>query len=551
MAPSDGRAASVARWDWLMMLGCAVALTGLLTYPTVAKFDSAGRLNSDDGNFSIWNVAWVAHALLDDPAHLFDANIFYPNRHTLTYSELNLVAGALAVPVYAATRSALAGLNSAILIGLALSFVAMWALVRRLTGSAGAGLVAATGYTFSAYTSSHTAQIQLLMIFGFPLTMLAFHRLVDRPGVRAGIWLGGAVALTALACGYYGVYIAGVLGVATIAWAVRRPAYWIGLGAAAITTAALVLPVIVPYLRDRAADGVVRVTNTEELQSYSADVRAHLTSSTDLDVKWYGRLYKPGERQKEVLFPGIVLLLLAAVGLAGRGRPGQSGRTIGAYLALAVLAFWASFGPGAGLYSLLMRLLPGMSLLRVPARLAIVDIFALSVLAGFGYARLAGRRAWLAPALLIALAIELWVPWPLHDMPAVPRAYVTLANLPRGAVVELPFAYQRDQFHQHAKPMLMSTYHWQPLVNGYSDYIPTDFPAIAEPLNFFPDAASFEIMRARGVRYVIWKVDQYGPYKATLLARLPAYARHLRLITDDQGVRLYEIVSWPAAGPRP
>src|SRR5262249_652850 len=150
-----------------------------------------------------------------------------------------------------------------------------------------------------------------------------------------------------------------------------------------------------------------------------------------------------------------------------------------------------------------------------------------------------------APIAIAALVFELFVPWPLHDLPPVPRAYRALAALPRAGVVELPFAYQPDNLHQHAKPMLMSTFHWQPLVNGYSDYIPSDFMSIAAPLNQFPDLQSFEIMRARGVRYVIWKVDQYGPYREALLARLPAYQAHLRLITDDQGVRLYQIISWP------
>src|SRR5204862_4492418 len=124
----------------------------------------------------------------------------------------------------------------------------------------------------------------------------------------AGVWLGAAVAVTALACGYYGVYVGGIVGFSALWWAVKRPAYWIGLSAAAITTGLLVLPVLVPYLRDRAADGVVRATNTEELQTYAADIRAHLTSSTDLDVKWYGRLYHNGEHPREVLFPGIVVL---------------------------------------------------------------------------------------------------------------------------------------------------------------------------------------------------------------------------------------------------
>jgi hypothetical protein len=57
--------------------------------------------------------------------------------------------------------------NSAVVIALVITFVAMWALVRRLTARRQRASVAATAYTFSAFTSSHTAEIQLLMLFGF------------------------------------------------------------------------------------------------------------------------------------------------------------------------------------------------------------------------------------------------------------------------------------------------------------------------------------------------------------------------------------------------
>jgi hypothetical protein len=71
-----------------------------MTYPLVARLGSVGRVDSDDGRLSIWNVAWVARTLVVDPVHLFDANIFYPDRTTLAYSESNIGAGLLAVPVY-------------------------------------------------------------------------------------------------------------------------------------------------------------------------------------------------------------------------------------------------------------------------------------------------------------------------------------------------------------------------------------------------------------------------------------------------------------------
>ena len=54
-------------------------LTLVIFYPMSAHLASLTyNPNNGDGQFSIWNVAWVARTLVVDPRHLFDANIFYP-----------------------------------------------------------------------------------------------------------------------------------------------------------------------------------------------------------------------------------------------------------------------------------------------------------------------------------------------------------------------------------------------------------------------------------------------------------------------------------------
>ena len=83
----------------------AFALTVVLTYPLIFKLDRLGRVNTDDGRWSIWVVSWVAHALTTDPLHLFRANIFYPHTNALAFSEGNIVAGAIGVPVWALTKN--------------------------------------------------------------------------------------------------------------------------------------------------------------------------------------------------------------------------------------------------------------------------------------------------------------------------------------------------------------------------------------------------------------------------------------------------------------
>src|SRR5262245_29686654 len=102
---------------WSIALLTGIVLVTSMTWPTAPGLSSFGRLDTGDGRFSIWNVGWIGHALLTQPFHLLDANIFFPHRGTLAYSELNLAAGVFGTPVYGLTGNSIAATNAAILIG--------------------------------------------------------------------------------------------------------------------------------------------------------------------------------------------------------------------------------------------------------------------------------------------------------------------------------------------------------------------------------------------------------------------------------------------------
>ena len=98
--------------------------------------------------------------------------------------------------------------------------------------------------------------------------------------------------------------------------------------------------------------------------------------------------------------------------------------------------------------------------------------------------------------------------------------------------------------------MYYSTYHWQPIVNGYTDLIPKDFEEIALPINAFPNPPSFEIMKRFKVRYVLWHTDLYkGDVRTVVEERLSKYTAYLRPIVKDEQAWLFEIVDWPPAEP--
>ncbi len=535
--------------EWLVAVAVGAALLTALTYPLVPRMGILARLDSGDAKFGMWNVAWIDHALLTDPRHLLDANIFYPHTGTLAYSELNLVAGVLGLPAYALTRNPVLAINSAIALGLLLTFVLTWALVRRLTGSAGAGLVAATAFTFCPNIPTRSAEIQLLMTFGIPLVFLTFHRFHDRPGVARGSVLGVSLAIAGLACAYYGLFVATALALIALIMFDRRKEYWIGLASAVVTMVLVVAPVFVPYQAARSAVAAPHAASAENIETWSAHISDFLASPTFAHNWWLPALGRTLGAWQDPMFPGLMLLVLAAVACARVRR-----REIAAYAALAVFAFWAAFGPPAFLYSLIAAVTPGMALLRAPVRYGILVSFALTVLAGFGASYILKRRPALVAVLVLAAAAELvvWggpgtkVGWDLRPLPPVPAAYRMLADLPKGPVVVFPFPYQRTNYLNHTRAMFWSIFHWQPLLNGYSDVVPADFAEIATPINGFPNAESFDIIRARHVRYVVWDMDTYDPTsRATLLARFPAFAQYMRQLTTDGDVWLYEITGYP------
>lgn len=540
-----------------VVTAAAFLLTAALTYPLVFKLDRAGRINTGDGMFSLWTVAWVAHALTTAPTTLWDANIFYPQRGTLAYSEANLAAGAIGAPVWALTHNPYLTLNVVVVIGFVVSAAGAYYLVRYLTGNRAAAAASAVMFAFCPFIFARTAHIQLLMIGGLPFCMLAFHRLVDQATVGRAVTLGVTLWAQALACAYYGIFAGLIVGLGTLMFAWTRRLwrsreYWTGVVLAAVVSITLTLPFFMPYVRMQRQLGFSR--SLDDAQPYAADAGAWFASSA-----WAHRWWLPAiTPYNEVLFPGIAATLL---GLAGmwiglRPRGAATASTVPRrdlavfYTAIGIIAFWASFGPDAGLYAVLYKTIPVFSFLRAPARMGIVTTLSLTVLAGFALAAWPHltRRAGSAAALVLLVAAELFsAPLTvLRDAEPLERAYTVLSTLPEAPVAEFPYFYERPAWPRHAYYMLKSTAHWHPLINGYSDHIPDAFRASVIPLSSFPTRQSFRILQKADTRYVVFHLQLYDTRsRERLLERLKAYEAYLRPIVREQDVWLFEIVGWP------
>ncbi|MGH9410398.1 MAG: hypothetical protein ACRD1V_13195, partial [Vicinamibacterales bacterium] len=110
---------------------------------------------------------------------------------------------------------------------------------------------------------------------------------------------------------------------------------------------------------------------------------------------WLLAIAKHLGRWEEPLFPGIIAILFGLAGVVmllqrtGAARP-QARERVVVYGGAGLLAFWASFGPHAGLYKWL-SFLPIFVFLRAPSRFGLVVVLALAVFASFAIRALLAR----------------------------------------------------------------------------------------------------------------------------------------------------------------
>jgi hypothetical protein len=253
---------------------------------------------------------------------------------------------------------------------------------------------------------------------------------------------------------------------------------------------------------------------------------------------------------REVLFPGFQAILLAGIAVAIAVRPCSQSRLrlVGFYVLMMAFAFWTSLGPDAGLYTLLYHTLPAFSFLRAPARMGVLVTLGTAVLASLAltwWRPTFVTSPRLAAALVLTIAVaESWAgPLQLANAPPLDQVYRRLAILPEAPVAEFPFYHGPIDRHRQTEYMLMSTFHWQPLLNGYSDHFPADFLTATPALVTFPSQDAINVLHKRGVRWVIVHFNRYEADEARRLRPLMrTLGTQLRVVIDDSEVGLYEVI---------
>jgi hypothetical protein len=505
----------------------ATLVFAVLTFLMALPFSlSPGRLvlaDMPDTHLYIWTLAWDAYAFLHHPLSIFDANIYYPYANTLAYSE-NLIGSAFfAAPIIWLTGEPVLAMNLAALITCVLCGLGAYLLARRLHLSVGAAFVCGIIFAFAPPRFFRMGQVHMTAVQWIPFSLACLHTYLDSGRRRDLLLAIGFFSLQALASGHGAVYLF-LATVALITWrvllgtplALRQRLRDVGVGGAYLLAPAVW--VMLPYRIAQAEAGLRRGYVSEAMPGKES----WLATPAPVDAFVIAQLFAPAAKVADAyLFPGILVLVLAAIALLNRSswRRLRDSHVV-FYLLLGILSTLMFVGRPIEIWRYVYWL-PGLNFIRVPSRFIILTMLALSVLAGFGADRLAARLSRTANTIAMVLIAALLlgeyssypfvgVPYTL-DIPAIDRWLDTQPKPFVVAEVPVPSPGDLGSFErQQTQSMLHATAHWQKTVHGYSGIRRPLHDQLYLDMTTFPNEQCLAALRSVGVTHVVVHTNEFG-----------------------------------------
>jgi hypothetical protein len=494
-----------------------------------------------------WEMAW--HRNFFAAADFWTANMFYPAKDNFGFTDSLLGYLPLGYLFGNGQYAAVLRYNVAYVLAFALAFIGCHLLVRQLGGSWQAAALAGVVFAWAPWRLTHNAHLNILSTGGIVLALFALargHGYSFRFGLRPELarpwwafagWLIAAWQLTiGFAVGIPFFYLMVLVGLTIVVVnVVRRRA--LGIHSIVANGVGLVVFLGVTYL---AATPYLRVVDLyhftrtlNEVQAFSPPPAGLLTASTQTWL-WRGTFFDDlanvpalGAEEK-LLFPGLVLIVFALVGLVVSAWSVRIRVGIGvAVVVMTVLALGTTFFGGTYTFLPVWRYLPGWHDMRTPGRLILWTILLLILLAAGAVTRLGqllaerGRPRLVAFALLLPALGAL-----LEGVPA--QTYAVTPGIPPD--VQRVFAQTRDPMLilpidelSDFDYLLWSTDGFPLIANGNSGNFPPQYQEIVAATQSFPDSHSIAVL------------DKYGIHKVVLLkvaAATTPYAAALRRPLD-------------------
>ncbi len=304
----------------LLIVLAFTSLTAIMTWPYVTRLRDA-VVDPGDPYLISWILWWDYHATFTNPLHLFDANLFYPLRYTLAFSEHSYGISVLFFPLYALGLRPLTVHAIALLFGFALSGYGAFRLGRTLTGSTVVASVAGIVFAFVPYRFHIMSQVAYLFSPWIPLVFEALILFARERSKRRAVWLGCAFfmnGITALTwfnfCLIPLALYAAILLTRQRLWR-DREFWWRGTTAIGIASV-LLLPFMLPYVIVSRMYHLKR--SVDEIKANSA-WPIHWLSVESRNRLWHRMGDSIPEGWKFKLFPGLLPILFSLASLSSFG----------------------------------------------------------------------------------------------------------------------------------------------------------------------------------------------------------------------------------------
>ena len=300
--------------------------TALLTWPYVTHLRDA-VVDADDPYLVSWILWWDYHQTFADPLHLFHANLFYPLRYTLAFSENSYGISLLFFPLYALGARPLTVHAVAMFFGFVTCGYAAFRLARTLTGSNGAAWIAGIIFAFVPFRFGMMSHLPYLFSMWIPLLFEALVLFARERSKGRAVWLGVAFFMLGLTTITWFVFslvpfvvVAAILLTRYGIWGDRK--FWFRGGIALCVASLALLPFLLPYYLAAKLYNFQR--SVEEVKSWSA-WPMHWLSAEPRNKMWHGMGDYLPDAARFRLFPGLlpILLSLAAFFFVAPRLPGK------------------------------------------------------------------------------------------------------------------------------------------------------------------------------------------------------------------------------------
>src|SRR5450759_3436435 len=465
-SPQRDRPGGLPRWASTIDFLICLAVTAAWAARALPRLGTHLR-DAYDAQFLAWEIAWVRHAIVHAPLHVFDANIFAPARNALAFTEPLIGYGILGLPLGFAGLSDPGVSNVLCLLGTAFS---VWA-ISRLAVSHGAprlpALLGAAAAALGAQTACAFGYVSFVVAGGIALVLVAWKRLRESGRWSVAFALGAAIA----ALGWFSLHLF-AFGLATKR-ETRLVALLTRLAGALALAALLLAPLARHMLEVRREYGFHR--DEPESRLYSAALRDWLTTTSVDPGQAFLKWRSDSERS---LYPGTAALLLSAAGILGLLLTKKNGGLIASGALLAGLGIEGSLGPAGSVVPVLKVVFPFVfSGIRAFTRFGAVAQIGFGLCAAAGCATLLerarsrGARAVLAAALAVGIAADVRQTVRFGFRPELPHPPVEefLARSDTGGpILHLPLTHSPGD----VRWTFSSLAHFKPIVNGFASYLP-------------------------------------------------------------------------------